>query len=40
MMRGDELPNRRFQLGDTAVDPATQLLVRELGEPPLDEVEP
>jgi hypothetical protein len=40
MMCGDEFPNRRFQLGDTAVDAASQLVVRELGEPPLDEVEP
>lgn len=33
MMRSDEFPNCRLQLGDAAVDSASQLLVRELGEP-------
>jgi len=40
MMRSNEFPNRGLQLGDTAVDAASQLLVRELGEPALDEVQP
>src|SRR5215470_17838518 len=39
-MRGDELANGRFQLGDAAVDTTAQLFVGELGKPTLHEVEP
>jgi hypothetical protein len=40
MMGGDELPNRRLQLRDAAMDAAPQLFVRERGEPAFHEVQP
>ena len=40
MMRGDEFANRGLQLRDAAMGAATELFVRQLGEPALDEVQP
>ena len=40
MVRVDEFANGGFELRDTAVRPTTQLLVRQFGEPALDQVEP
>jgi len=39
-MRGDKVADGRFQLGDTPVDAAAELLVGEFGKPPLHEIEP
>ncbi len=40
MMRSDELANGHLQLAHASVDATTQLFVRELGKPALDEIEP
>jgi hypothetical protein len=40
MVRGNEFPNRGLQLSDATVHASTELFVRELGEPALDEVQP
>ncbi len=40
MMRVDELADGSFQLRNVAMDAATQLFVRQLGEPAFDEVQP